>query len=347
MKIKSVMLLAVAAGCGLVAMFGVQQTLSGRKVANPEENLTKVFVSAQEIPAGTMLNETMLKVEKWPKDAVPQGAITDVQQIHERSLIVKAFPGDLILEAKLGEQGRQGASVSIPKGMRVVTVPVNLTLAHSGLLQPGDRVDVMVTYKFDSGNRKLVQKTKTVLEYIQVFATDTRRDAEVGGTPEENAKGGVKNISLLVNQDQATMLTLAEKMGTLQLALRNSDDTEQGQTVAIDERTFDSEGVSRGSEGTDDLTARLPNRETTLKDFLDTSAQEPAAAPPPVVAAPPPPPEKNVWTITIFAKDVKREEQIELPAEPAEAATAAPAAEGDKQEVSQPAESSQQAARPV
>jgi pilus assembly protein CpaB len=342
MKFKSIMLLAVAAGCGLVAMFGVQQALSGRKAPDPEANLAKVYVAAEEIPSGTILNETLLKIEKWPKDAVPKGAIIDLKQIHERALVVKAFPGDLILEAKLGEPGRSGASVSIPKGMRVVTVPVNLTTAHSGLMQPNDRVDVVVTYKVKDEKRGQIQKTKTVLEYIQVFATDTKRDAESNGGSEESAKGGVKNISLLVTPEQSGLLMLAEKMGTLQLALRNLDDHEQGQGIAIDESSFDTEGTGRGVDNEEHTAAaRLPNRESSLKDFLEQQA----APEPEAVKAPPT--VKTFWTITIFDKGKSRQEQIDLSPESRESATVIPVPGGNNQEMSEPVEKGRQAARKV
>ena len=44
--------------------------------------------------------------------------------------------------AKLNEKGVFGGSSEIPKGMRVATVPVTVTETHSGLILPGDRVDV-------------------------------------------------------------------------------------------------------------------------------------------------------------------------------------------------------------
>jgi len=316
MKFKSLMLLAVAVGCGLVAMLGVQQALSNKAKPAAQPDMTSVYVAAQEIPPGVFLDETMLKTEKWPKSAVPAGAITDPSQFAERALIIKAVPGDLILQAKLGEKGKSGASVSIPKGMRVVTVPVNLTQAHSGLMQPGDRVDVLVTYKTRDDQRGTIQKTKTVLEYIQVFATDKLRNAE--GAADNSGKTSVKNISLLVTPEQGNLLMLAVSKGTLQLALRHQDDRAAVHTAAVDERSFDGAMASVGLSDEDSEAALLSatepgqaDEDANLRDFLDDTAD--ADKPATADAAPAAPPEKILWTITIFEKDSKREEQVELP----------------------------------
>jgi pilus assembly protein CpaB len=300
MKVKSLMLLAVAIGCGLVAMLGVQQVLSSGKSA-PEPEMGQVCVAAQEIPAGMLLTETMIRVEKWPLATIPEGTVRDPKELGERALKVRAFPGDLILEVKLGAKGG-GASVAIPKGMRVVTVPVNLTMTHSGLIQPGDHVDVLVTYKTRDDKRGQIEKTKTVLEYIEVFATDRLRDVENG----DNVKTEAKNISLLVTPEQGSLLMLAASKGQLQLALRHIEDSEQSNVAAVDDTFFDGAG---------------PNYVQPEPEPEHVAPAAPAA--PAVVEAPP---TTKKWVMTIFEKDVKRVEEIELELEAAAEKTEVPAA---------------------
>ena len=304
MKFKSVMLLAIAIGCGLVAMLGVQQVLSGDK-SSESMNKVKVFVAAQEIPAGMIVDKTMVRIEKWAVDAVPKGAVSDPKQFEDRAVIVRVFPGDLLLEAKLGEIGRSGASVSIPKGMRVITVPVNLTLTHSGLIQPGDRVDVLVTYSMRDPIKGPTQKTKTVLEDIQIFATDSQRDVDASSGGNEKAKSSSKNMSLLVTPQQAALLELATNKGKLQLALRHLDDHSPGQSVDVDEGELDGTAVSRGVvEAEPKEPIAKPGN---VKDFLDQNLQD---RKPEVVASPAP--AKATWSITIYEKGTRRVEEIEV-----------------------------------
>jgi pilus assembly protein CpaB len=130
MKFKSVVLLAVAIGCGLVAMLGVQQVMSGDKSA--ETKMIKALVAIEEIAPGLPLDETNVAFKELPEDLVPSGAVTKKEQFEERALKRGAFPGDVITKAKLDEN--LIASYEIPEGMRVVTVSVNLTKTHSGLM---------------------------------------------------------------------------------------------------------------------------------------------------------------------------------------------------------------------
>jgi pilus assembly protein CpaB len=74
MKFKSVVLLAVAIDCGLVAMLGVQQVMSGDKAA--EKKMIKVLIAIEEISPGVPLDETNVAFKELPEDMVPSGAVT-------------------------------------------------------------------------------------------------------------------------------------------------------------------------------------------------------------------------------------------------------------------------------
>ena len=170
MKMKSLVLLAMAIGCGFVAMLGVQQVLSGDK--KPAEETAKVLVALTNIVPGQPLDDTNVAFKDWPKDKIPQGAVTSHEQYVERSLRVAAVPNEPIMAAHLNDKGVFGGSSEIPSGMRVATVPVTVTKTHSGLIMPGDRVDVVVTYSMhkitagpDEHQIGEIRKAKTILQY--------------------------------------------------------------------------------------------------------------------------------------------------------------------------------------
>lgn len=224
MRAKSLLAFAMAIGCGLVAMVGVQQTMK-KQNADPDADKITLFVAATEIPPGQVLDIAMLEKKKFLKATAPKEAVTDVSQLEKRALIVKVMPGDIIRLDKLGEEGKTGASISIPAGMRVHTVPANMTFGHSGMLKPEDRVDIMVTYKVKEG-RQEYSETKTFLSYIEVFATDSVRDPNAGADPSGKASI-LKNISLLVTPEQAQTLAMAKSIGELTMNLRNTADKTQ------------------------------------------------------------------------------------------------------------------------
>ena len=83
MKMKSLVLLAMAIGCGLVAMLGVQQVLSGDK--KPPAETGKVLVAITNIMPGQPLDDSNVAFKAWDKNDIPQGAVTTHEEYQERS----------------------------------------------------------------------------------------------------------------------------------------------------------------------------------------------------------------------------------------------------------------------
>ncbi len=311
MKMKSVVLLAVALGCGLVAMLGVQQVLTGDEAV---EGTAQVLVATAEIPPGVPLDETNTGFKQVSDETVAEGVyVTNAEQFKERALKAKAFPGEMIMLAKLGEKGIGGISLEIPVGMRVITVKCDATMILSGMIRPGDRVDVLVTFRSQDRNRRTVTKTRTVLEYIKVFAADSMRDPQGTGTPEIKAK----NISFLVTPEQAQVLKLAEDRGNLHLSLRSITDTKPMHVATFSERDLD------GTSGIGEADPDDGSKTEDVREFVAREEQSHAAEPEEAIAAEPVP-EKQMWTIHIYAGGEHREEQVELPEEAAAAAATKP-----------------------
>lgn len=331
MKAQSLILLVVAAACGLVAMFGVRQAMSQK--SDSSEEMVQVLQASLEIQPGDQLNETNVRLVQVNINACPEGVVRSLQEVQERSLKVPAMPGDWILTAKLSEKGEIGAAANIPEGMRAVTIPVDATQTHSGMLRPGNRVDIMLTYDSREAGGSRGQIAKTILQYVEVFAVD---DRIYGIDKTTEASSGAKNISVLVTPEQANLLRLAEKVGRLSTALRsNSDKTE----VAAVELTSDVLGQNAGGsnvEAVSVLDARLDEslppapvlieetRPVPLVEQLQAelrrnqtpAADEPAGSMPvlhmpelQMAQAEP----KNTWTIEIREGGKVRMEAVELP----------------------------------
>jgi len=318
MKMKSLILLAMAIGCGFVAMLGVQQVLSGDK--KPVEETAKVLVALTTIMPGQPLDDTNVAFKDWPKHQIPQGAVTSHEQYMERSLRVAAVSNELIMVAKLNEKGVFGGSSEIPTGMRVATVPVTVTKTHSGLILPGDRVDVVVTYTMHhitagQMNSQVgeIRKAKTILQYLEVFATDNIR---MSGAPNgDNKEVSAKNISLLVTPDQYNLLMLAETKGAISLALRNRGDSTDVHPRDVDETSFEQTAITRGKDSKKDEDSPAEG----VGEALDKEQAKVAAT---TKNGKPEKEEKETvkpsWKLKVYEGDKLREEQVELPAEPDE-----------------------------
>ena len=331
MKSKSLLLLAVAAGCGLVAMMGVQRMLAG----NQDGEKVTVLVARTDIDAGVKLDETNVAFRSFAKETVPEGVVTTKAQFDERAPKSKVYAGQQIAVAQLGEKGVFGATITIPAGKRVITVPVNATMTHSGLMKAGDRVDVIVSFKMNRPKVGQVFRTKTFLEFIEVYSIDS----EVAGNDHvEKAQATAKNVSLLVTPKQANLIKLAESKGQLHLALRSKLDAEVEDAGEISDAEFDrmAEMFDEKSEPAEDTTQVA---EATPAPEPVAPAPEPTPAPEPVKimkpagpnfmqvmaerfaaaalhAASAPPPPKKTWKVEIYSGPDLKIHEVDLP-EPA------------------------------
>lgn len=145
MKPKSLVLVLLAAGCGLVATIGISQILehSNAPPANTGE-MEPIFVALTDINVNDLLTAQVLKLEEWPKGKVPAGALTKLEQIEGKRCKQRLYAGEPILAGKVrGADDDTLPSDGIPKGFRVVNVRTD-SVSGTGLIVPGDRVDVLV-----------------------------------------------------------------------------------------------------------------------------------------------------------------------------------------------------------
>ncbi len=313
MKPKSLLLFAVAVGCGLVAMVGAQQLLSAR---NQGVERVRVLVARAEVEPGVKLTPELVGFREIPKESVPQGAVTQEAQYQDRALKTRGFPGQVIQIAQLGEKGQFGTSLDIPAGMRLVTVPASATMIHSGIMKPGDRVDVVLTYKMMKKGSGYQSLTRTILEYIQVYAMGDHRmgdESVEAGVPAKD----VKNVTLLVSPVQAEIMKLAESKGQLHLTLRGVLDKEAVALKGTDEaqlqflRSELSDETAEPATVTREDPPQLPQPEPQPKpsfaEFVQTGSEpaEPAA-----------PVEAPKWKMEVFQGDERKIYEVDLPAAP-------------------------------
>jgi pilus assembly protein CpaB len=220
MRPKSLLLLALALGCGLVASIGISQVMD-RKPQGKIETVP-IYIALHNINLGDPIDAKMLSLEEWPKDKVPRGAISKLEELEGRRPRTAIFEGEPILEGKLLAPGQIADPIrSIPKGMRLKTIAVDAEKSAAGLLGPGDRVDVQLFVRKDQRTGIDTAKSKIILQNIRVFAVDQTVQRSPDGADERTI---AKTVSLMLTPEQASKLTLAEQIGEVSLIPRNPDD---------------------------------------------------------------------------------------------------------------------------
>jgi pilus assembly protein CpaB len=319
MRPKSLALLLLALGCGLVASIGAMQVISRRNAESTVAtgDTQPIYVALTDVGLGDLLTAQVLKLEDWPKGKIPAGAIARIEDVEGRRARTKLYAGEPILEHRLLGKGasEQGATALIPKGYRVVPVKVDLVSGGSSLIVPGDRVDVMVHLVKDPGRDIQETVTRTILQDIKVFAVDNIVDLEKEKDPSKSISA--KTICLLVTPEQAGKVMLASQLGTVNLVMRSPEDDQQGPNVQV--RPSELFGaVVKSERRKETLLApsdpSLNEKANGVLDFLNSmrGAKTPPVAAVPATAAPASP---QTWTMRVLKPGSV--DQVEFEAQPA------------------------------
>lgn len=265
--------LAVVTG---VLVFAALQATDSGDSATPREIAgnadTSVITATQDIPARTEIKADMVQVTKVPKAAVLAGAYSESNLVVGRITSIPIAKGEQVLQPKLATRSKDlGLSGVVPDGMRAMAMKVDKVVSPSGLVRPGDRVDIIgvVDVKYTdviTQNDFTETRAITVAQNVEVLAVEQALENQIasqtaaqavskpaasgtaaagataapGNTspaiadqPDANKDAAVVTLSLTPEQLQQVMLI--DEKGKIRLAVRAPGDD----TIApLDNTTF-------------------------------------------------------------------------------------------------------------
>ena len=175
-----------------------------------------VWAAATDLAPGTVLTEAHL-VQRHFAGWVPPTPLPPKPQLVGHTVQERILAGDILRPERLKDHiGGPGLNALIGAGHRAMSV--NLTDADrvSGFVEPGDRVDLLVTL-FDDGGAPI--ETTALLQGVPVLAIDDRTEADKVG--ETRIK---PQVTLLLRPDDAQRLALSLQTGHPRLVLRSEMD---------------------------------------------------------------------------------------------------------------------------
>ena len=192
----------------------VYRKLQQSQIKVKPSNHIQLVVAATPLQIGQLLTANDLTMMDWPEGMQPQGSFTSKDECVNRAVIVPMVPNMVILEQELAQKGQSGLPVSIPMGMRAVSVGVDDVVAVAGFVTPGTIVDVLATGTVaGQGNGESI--TRTIIEHVKVLAVGQQLSTE-NGKPQS-----APVVTLLVSPEDGQKMTLAASTGKIHLALRN------------------------------------------------------------------------------------------------------------------------------
>ena len=192
--------------------------------------LTEVFVTKRQLRYGQQLTPDDVQAVKWPADALPPGAFTELAQIfpdenkEPRTVLRVMERGEPLLIMKVTGPGEDaGVAARLSKGMRAFALRVDVMSGVSGFLRPGDRVDVYWTGTGAEGQGI----TRLIHANLQLIAVDQVTDEE------RNNPILAQSVTVETTPDVVAKLAQAQATGRLTLALVGvTDDVASAEVTA-------------------------------------------------------------------------------------------------------------------
>ena len=211
-------LLALSAGI-LAAWFAqsyVNDEIAARRASLEAKYAPKrVIVAKSNLPAGTRLGSATVAAREVPTEFLHRDAITanEWSKIQGRATRHELTAGAPVLRSHLlGRTGGRFADL-VEEGTRALTIPVDQLSSISGMLAPGDKVDILMTLR--QGQQPVMFP---LIRNTEVIATGERTDLL------NQEPGRYSTMTIATTPEIATKIIYAQEVGSLRVVLRNPDD---------------------------------------------------------------------------------------------------------------------------
>lgn len=224
--------------CGVLAAVMVFAFLQEqeRRISGPPPPRVSVVVARTDVPSGARLTPEMIGAQQVLAETRHPQAVQLTGEAVGKLTLYPLVKGEQVLASRLADKPKATSLAGVvPAGRRAVAVAATDVVGAGGLIQAGDRVDVLAVFESRDGT-KASSIAVLSLENIEVLAVDR----EVGGVEPKDSvlqmadtkkaaaapasPATAHTITLAVTPEEAQRLMLADRSGTLRLALRAAGD---------------------------------------------------------------------------------------------------------------------------
>ena len=222
-SLKGALMLLFSLGAGGAGVYFTQEYIEGEVAlltvnTDDEALMVSVVVPNRTLIRGEVVTDADLAIRQFPEQYVDANSVKpgNYEMALGQRMDFDIGEGSPLLWAHLAGGATPTFSGKVEQGLRAMTVRVDDINSISGFLQPGDRVDLLMSY--GSGTE---QRILPLMEHLDVIATglQTEADKQADAIPRS-----FSTITVHVTPAQAQKLTLAQQVGTLTAILRNPED---------------------------------------------------------------------------------------------------------------------------
>lgn len=226
------LLFAAALGLGGLAAFGARGYLSEqlaieRERLLPRQPMTQVVVAKRDLARGEAVSADTMAVREMPSDYLPSGAVPPdrFDTVAGATLVQPMRAGEPLQQSAVAAPDGGAFSARLRNGVRALTISVDEVNSLSGMLQPGDRIDLMLSVRLPGGSGTPMPQeiTRALLQDVRVLATG--RQMRPGGDERQPGRSYTA-ITIEVTPEQAQRMVVAQRSGKITALLRSPGDRE-------------------------------------------------------------------------------------------------------------------------
>jgi len=260
--------LSLVAGVTLSAIWLSRTTAPVAEAPAPEATRPAVLAASRAVRAGSLLRTEDIRWKEIGSGEIRPGMLLR-GQVPEAEFLGAITRRDfaaneaLIASDLVKPSERQFLAAVLRPNTRAVSIAVDTPQSASGLVMPGDHVDIILTQSFEDAVADPVRRSvsETVLRDVRVIAIDQ----SLRGTPARSSgllppdARSPKTVTFEVTERQAEVLFVAAQLGRLQLAVRPLEHA--GQPAGTEGRASPPTWASDASPALRDLSRRQPQPE--------------------------------------------------------------------------------------
>ena len=238
MRAKTILAMLFLVSLGVAAMVVLRSLPQKSEAAAGAATSEEILVATMPLAAGTLLRVPdvtwqaiggppargeIVRPSAAGRGAQPKADEEARAEVYGAALRGSIATGDPIRRDLIVKPGdRDFLQLVLSPGARAIAIPVATGGASTGLLNPGDRVDVILTQKFNDSTAPLTHRSvsETVVENLRVLVIDAMDAKAAAG----NTFG--RTVTLEVKPDQAEKINVATELGKLSLTLRSLSGTD-------------------------------------------------------------------------------------------------------------------------
>jgi pilus assembly protein CpaB len=209
-RIPLIVGILLALGTGVLLL----NFLSARS-ARPTVAMKTVVLAAVDIPARAQITAAMVTTTQRAATDVDPDSVVDAKAVVGRYSLITIPSGSVLTAGRVGSADAFALPSRLPLGMRAVSISIDRVKGVAGLIQPGDRVDVIAVPPRVANE---TPQAMAILRGVLVLAMGNEIET-ARATPSPDNQN-LTTVTLALTPKQVDLLAAADMYTTLRLALR-------------------------------------------------------------------------------------------------------------------------------